>query len=167
LIVRPATADDVQQLAEVHTISSRTAYAGIAPPDEGGLERRLRIWAEVLADGTIQPFVADDGGRLLGFASIGPSEKHPGLGELFALYTHPDVWGAGVGQALLEQAHTALAARWDEAVLTVLDANPRARRFYERNGWALSEELVEQHFGGLDVAVCRYRRRFRSSRSPS
>jgi len=160
VIVRAARREDVSQLAAVHTISSETVYAGIAPSDEGGLERRLRVWADVLADGRFEPFVADDAGRILGFATIGPSEKHQGLGELFAIYTHPDVWGSGVGQALLERAHEALAAGWDEAVLTVLAANPRARRFYERNGWVHANQLVEQHFGGLDVEVCRYLRHF-------
>ena len=50
------------------------------------------------------------------------------------------------GQALIDEAHALLAESCDEASLTVLTANPRARRFYERNGWQLTDTLVEPHF---------------------
>jgi len=43
-------------------------------------------------------------------------------------------------------------------MLTVLTTNTRARRFYERNGWRLSEVVVEPHFGGRPAEVARYRR---------
>ena len=44
----------------------------------------------------------------------------------------------------------------------VLEANARARRFYERNGWRLLEVVVEPHFGGQLTEVARYRRTLRS-----
>ena len=71
----------------------------------------------------------------------------------------PDAWGSGAGQLLIERAHEVLAERFDEAVLTVLAANPRARRFYERNGWTLDELRTEPHFGGEPTDVARYRKR--------
>jgi RimJ/RimL family protein N-acetyltransferase len=54
-----------------------------------------------------------------------------------------------------------LAKTYEEAELTVLTANPRARRFYERNGWIEAETLVEPHFGGTPTRVTRYLRRLR------
>jgi RimJ/RimL family protein N-acetyltransferase len=51
------------------------------------------------------------------------------------------------------------------ATLTALTSNARARRFYERNGWELVEQLTETHFGGEETDVVRYRRSFSSSRS--
>ena len=62
------------------------------------------------------------------------------------LYVDPDWWGSDAGQLLIEQAHLELGESCDEAVLTVLAANPRARRFYERNGWALDALVTEPHF---------------------
>jgi RimJ/RimL family protein N-acetyltransferase len=49
-------------------------------------------------------------------------------------------------------------------VLSVLADNPRARRFYERNGWELEEIRVEPHFGGVPTEIARYRKSLRSSR---
>ena len=74
------------------------------------------------------------------------------------LYVDPDWWGSDAGQLLIEQAHLELGESCDEAVLTVLAANPRARRFYERNGWALDALVTEPHFGGHRTEVARYRK---------
>ncbi len=77
------------------------------------------------------------------------------------LYVHPGWWGTGAGQALLDRAHEELARDHDEAVLTVLTANARARRFYERNGWEPIETVMEPHFGNRPTEVTRYHRVFR------
>ena len=67
-------------------------------------------------------------------------------------------WGSGAGQQLMDHAHAELAKEYDSAQLTVLTANARARRFYERNGWVEAETVVEPHFGGIPTEVTRYRR---------
>jgi hypothetical protein len=47
-------------------------------------------------------------------------------------------------------------AGYDEAIL-MLEDNPRARRFYEREGWTLDGARKEDEFLGLTVAEVRYR----------
>src|SRR4051812_33427525 len=153
VIVRPARDDDVEAAARVHWLASNTAYGRA-----DDYERRLRSTGDAFAHDDVRTFLAEASGAILGLASVGPD-------ELYALYVHPDHWGTGVGQALIDQAHSALAETCDEARLTVLVGNARARRFYERNGWQLAEQLVEIHFGGEETEVCRYRKRFNSSRS--
>ena len=39
----------------------------------------------------------------------------------------------------------------------MLEDNPRARRFYEREGWTLDGARKEDEFLGLTVAEVRYR----------
>jgi GNAT superfamily N-acetyltransferase len=150
VIVRAARAEDVEAMARVHWLSAKAAYGR-----EEDFARRLRSTRDAFELGHVRCFVADDDGELVGIANVGPD-------VLYALYVHPARWGDGVGQALLEQAHSALAETCDEAELTVLADNARARRFYERNGWACSEELTEPHFGGEPTRVARYRRAFGS-----
>jgi ribosomal protein S18 acetylase RimI-like enzyme len=43
-----------------------------------------------------------------------------------------------------------------EAILWVLDDNPRARRFYEREGWH-ADGSAESEYLGLTVPLVRYR----------
>jgi GNAT superfamily N-acetyltransferase len=152
--VRHATVADAEAMARVHTESSETAYAHVAPPVPGAYERRLAVWREVLA-GDHSAYVAETDDRTtVGVLSVSECELH-------VIYVHPDWWGSGAGQLLIDQAHELLARTCDEAVLTVLAANPRARRFYERNGWRAGETVTEPHFGGIPTEVVRYRRRFR------
>jgi ribosomal protein S18 acetylase RimI-like enzyme len=51
---------------------------------------------------------------------------------------HPDRWSQGVGRALCEHAYREAAARGHTLVsLWVMSGNARARRFYERLGYAV------------------------------
>ena len=48
-----------------------------------------------------------------------------------------------------------------DAILWVLADNPRARAFYEREGWALDGGEKTDQFLGVDVRELRYRRAMR------
>lgn len=61
----------------------------------------------------------------------GPSRDDDFSGtELFAIYLLSEFYGSGAGQALLDAAIGNQAA-----ILWVAEDNPRAQRFYERNGF--------------------------------
>ena len=83
------------------------------------------------------------------------------IDESMTLVTEDRYPKVRAAQRLMDIAHEELARDYDHALLTVLTANARARRFYERNGWELVETLVEPHFGGTPTEVSRYRKRFR------
>jgi RimJ/RimL family protein N-acetyltransferase len=153
--VRPATIEDAEECARVHVASFEKAYSR-----QRDLERTIEAWRGIFEMPDFAPFVAEEHGAIVGVLNVGPSREEPGVGELHVIYVLPGAWGSGAGQLLIDQAHEILSARFDEAILTVLAANPRARRFYERNGWMLEEVLTEPHFGGEATEVARYRKRF-------
>jgi RimJ/RimL family protein N-acetyltransferase len=124
------------------------------------------MWRERLAEPGSGTFVARDGERIVGVLGVGDFRSDGAIGAVHVLYVHPAWWGSGAGQALIDRAHSELARHFDEATLTVLTANPRARRFYERNGWIEGETLVEEHFGGTPTEVTRYHRILRSKGGP-
>jgi GNAT superfamily N-acetyltransferase len=155
VIVRRATAADAAEMGRVHTASSAAAYRHVVAEDPYGLERRTKVWSEILA-GDHRAHVAEDDGSVVGVLNVAGDELH-------AIYVHPDWWGSGAGQALLEKAHDLLAETCDEAQLTCLADNPRARRFYERNGWIVDREVTEPHFGGVPTRVVKYRKRLVSA----
>jgi RimJ/RimL family protein N-acetyltransferase len=155
VIVRRATIDDAAELARVHHRSFETAYGRTR--DLAQLEE---LWWGVFDLDHVSPFAAVDGDQIVGVLSAGPARDGSGEGELYVIYVDPDHWGSSAGQLLIDQAHDVLSAQFGEAVLTVLADNPRARRFYERNGWVLEELVVEPHFGGQPTEVARYRKGF-------
>lgn len=83
-----------------------------------------------------QVIVAEIDGSVAGFAAVVG-------GELDGLFVEPDLWGRGVGRALIEEA-THEARRRGLALKVI--ANPSVRRFYETCGFS-SEGEVQTHFG--------------------
>lgn len=148
MIVREATLADAESMARVHAQSFAAAYG--RPRD---LEQTITVWRGVLADDALRQWMALEDDEPVGVLSVSGD-------ELKVLYVLPSHWGSGAGQALIERAHELLAQTCAEATLIVLASNPRARRFYERNGWRLDEVFTEPHFGGEPTDVARYRRRF-------
>lgn len=55
--------------------------------------------------------------------------------EIEQLYVASDHRGSSIAAALLEHGEQVISAEHELAFLAVVDANSRARRFYERNGW--------------------------------
>jgi ribosomal protein S18 acetylase RimI-like enzyme len=171
--VRRATVADTPGMGRVHVRAWRTAYRGHMPDDFlDGLraEDRAAYWEAALArdDWPGVVLVAEHDGEVVGFAALGPSPNPEGAGELFAINVDPAHWGSGAGRALLEAAQDELARLgFAETVLWVLPANARARRFYERAGWASdgTEQTVDA-FGAV-VPEVRYRRRSSSPDSSS
>ena len=104
--------------------------------------------------------VADEQGEVVGFVSVGPSRDERGIGELYAIYVHPDWWGTGAGRALIERGETDLRSHYAEAVLWVLEDNPRARSFYEAAGWSPDGAVKSDERWGVRAPEVRYRKSF-------
>jgi len=103
--------------------------------------------------------------QVIGFASFGPERDATGqlgpppeaspsgtsAGELYAIYVRPAYWGGQAGwQLLTEIVSRAAAQLYASLSLWVLEANDRARRFYERSGFAVTgESQVLGDLGGV------------------
>jgi GNAT superfamily N-acetyltransferase len=159
--IRPARPEDAAAVAEVHVRTWQAAYehvfgaellAAIDNP-----ERRAR-WERWFAAGE-RVWAAEPEGRVVGFAWIGDSRDVPPAdeGELFAIDVLPEAWGSGAGAGLMGAALPALRERYPTSILWVLEDNPRARRFYEREGWCLDGGRKEDTFLGVEVTEVRYR----------
>jgi ribosomal protein S18 acetylase RimI-like enzyme len=161
--VRPATASDADAIALVQVETWRAAYAGLLPDDIVAgfdVEARQRMWKEAFArpwpDSAV--FVAESGGAVLGFISLGACEGEEGVGELFAIYVSPAHWSTGAGRALIEAGEASMrASGFTEARLWVLEGNERAERFYRAAGWEADGRKVDT-FQGAEVPEIRYRK---------
>jgi GNAT superfamily N-acetyltransferase len=128
-------------LAAIQEDASLAGLAHVYPPELYPFPREAvrERWL------TASELVFVEGG--LGFAAVAPP-------WLDALYVRPAAWGTGVAARLHDRAVAALReAGVERARLWVLDANGRARRFYERRGWRLdgSTRVVEFPPNPIDV----------------
>lgn len=155
-------------MGRVHVESWQATYRGqIADDHLDALSatERGEQWAAAIAGG-LGPrrtrLVTDgDDGMVSGICLAGPA-AHDGapasLGEVHLIYVHPDHWDTGAGRALMIAALDFLrSAGFSDAILWVLTANDRARRFYERGGWTPDGVTrVDEIAAGLEVHETRY-----------
>jgi GNAT superfamily N-acetyltransferase len=169
--VRPATLADADGLGLVHVRSWQSAYRGTMPQDHlDGLDPagRAELWRRIMKEtdpsrGGVLVALAADRDGITGFASFGPSrdaDTDPLVtGEVFAIYADPAAWGTGTGRALMTSALADLARLgYADAILWVLDANERARRFYVLAGWKEDGAIKTDGSRGFDITEVRYRR---------
>ena len=143
----------------------QAAYAHLFPAErlsglEAGRDRREHHWREVVESPPARShaLVAEQRGRVLGFASIGRSSDDETLGELYAMYVLPESWGTGVGRALMAETVDRLrSSGFEQAILWVFDDNPRARAFYELAGWHLDGIVKDEEWLGTLAREVRYR----------
>lgn len=173
--VRTPAPEDAPALGRLHAAAWHAAYTGHMPQDfldSITAERRTAYWRRLLdaerADrewiGVVEteqgvagfshtglPVIHDDEGAA---AAVGPE-----AGELYAINVAPDQWGVGAGSALMAATLDALTdAGFKRAVLWVLPANDRARRFYEKHGWAADGAERRITMGTATIPEVRYAR---------
>jgi GNAT superfamily N-acetyltransferase len=164
-VIRRATPDDAMAMAVMHVRAWQVAYRGIVPdPFLDTMDvaaRAARYTLDRTGPGDPKTWIAVDGDRVLGGLSVSRSrdEDEPDLGEVRSLYVHPDVWGTGVGRSLMVQGERLLVEDgFVEALLWVLEANPRARRFYEIGGWRPDGARKTFDIAGREIPEIRYRK---------
>jgi GNAT superfamily N-acetyltransferase len=152
IYVRDAVVADAPAIAEAHARSWQAAYSGIIPDealDGISIERWTERRAASLDDASdTRTLVAVLDDQVIGFTSFGPFREDGGIdpevGEVRAIYVHPDYWGLGAGRALLSKTVTRLAAHgYPEVRLWVLEENDRSRSFYERHGFSFDGMVAE------------------------
>lgn len=147
---------DAAGLADLHVETWRETYGSQMPAsafDDAARAARLEMWQGTLnlpnPAGTLQ--VAEAAGKLIGFAGAMPSKDREAVRDLHLrmLYVLADFHGTGAGQQLLD------AVIGDSpALLWVAEDNLRARRFYERNGFA-ADGAQEEMMGLIAVRMVR------------
>src|SRR5687767_8705264 len=115
--IRPARLSDARAIAEVRVTSWRATYRGQV--SDAYLERLSVDTNEKMIHehfGKVPEqrwWVAEDAGRVVGFATTGPAQDKEcaGAGEVYAIYLLPETWGRGVGRDLMMRALTELGTQ--------------------------------------------------------
>jgi GNAT superfamily N-acetyltransferase len=129
--------------------------AGLSPAERAGQ------WRDFLADqgGTRFVLVAhDEGDALVAFAARAPERSGDSKyrGEAYAIYVLPSRQARGFGRALMRAVAGRLAAGGTKSMLLwVLEANARARTFYEAlGGMVVRRQPIE--IGGVTLVEVAY-----------
>jgi GNAT superfamily N-acetyltransferase len=159
IATRRATVDDLDVLiGDVQAgFDSYTEFAplGWLPPEVSADDTRT---AEILIDADTWALLAMAGADPVGHIAFTPARRRaagepwdsspsiPGLAHLWQLFVLPPWWGRGVAPLLHDAAISEVRTRGYDAVrLYTPSLHARARRFYERRGWRVTDEEWNEH----------------------
>lgn len=149
IVIRQAGAEDAERLTGLAYTTFWDAFAHHpknAPDDLAYYMRQafnVSQIAEELGDTKSVFLIAEIAGELAGYAKIIYESTEPDIVaewpvELSRLYSQQKFLGQGVGQVLLDSCiERAKEAGRDVMWLGVWEYNPRAQRFYEKNGFTV------------------------------
>jgi GNAT superfamily N-acetyltransferase len=148
--VVPPKADDALIIGAVYLRSWLAGYDGLVDPvrlEPVAAERAAYDWPAAINDPDARFAVGYVDGSPAGVAKIGPDPTEAVRGIwLELLYVAPGFWGTGVAAELLRWATDRTAADGATVMrLRVVDAQQRARRFYEREGWEYDPDVPPSH----------------------
>lgn len=119
--IRRASPADAAEMADVFLASFHATYAfPLAHSDDD-----VRRWIRETVVGAQESWLAVEGASIVGLLVVAP-------GWVEQLYVAPDHLGQGIGRVLLDHAKRVCPTGLS---LYTFQANDRARRFYERNGF--------------------------------
>jgi GNAT superfamily N-acetyltransferase len=153
-MIRPACLEDAEEFVRAHerawdaTIGTIVGKppATLAPFD-ARVEQFRASFGRLTGDAGALVAVNED--EVVGLSVYAADELHD-------LYVVPEAWGSGAAAALESAVLAAIRKNGvDEAFLWVGEANARARRFYERQGWSTDGESRRS---GLGPSELRYRK---------
>jgi diamine N-acetyltransferase len=156
LTIRQATVEDARVLTDLAYTTFWDAFAHHpknAPDDLNHYMRQAfnqeQIAAELVDEKNIF-LIADLDGEAAGYSKIVIDNIEPGIVaerpvELSRLYSHQKHLGQGIGQNLMDACfERARSEGRDVMWLGVWEYNPRAQRFYEKNGFRVVGSHVFQ-----------------------
>jgi len=144
VILRTATLDDAQRVAQLHAESWQRTYRGMMSDeflDGNVVAERIETWRKRLSTddpGRLVCLAEENAGTLIGFVCLFRAQDPTWGSYIENLHVRYDGHRRGTGRALMRSA-----AQWlfrqdpaDKVYLWVMEANTGARRFYERLGAA-------------------------------
>ena len=158
IIVRPVRDVDAEALGRVHAqcwhetydhLISKAALERISP------RRMAELWTNWARQGDdFRMSAALVDGEIVGFVGSGPARDKdaPALRELYFIYLLDAHHGTGIGQKLFDAA----VYEGEPCYLWVADDNPRAHRFYTRNGFHLDGATHTEPFLGETLTEVRF-----------
>ncbi len=147
-MVRKAQLSDAERICEIIIYGWRTAYIDFLGEealykDMSVVKRHKTLCSTLEADHGF--YVYEENGIVKGFMRLEKcTEEIEGedVGELVAIYVEPYFKGHGIGSKLIKEAEKIAASQSQSEIrLWVLENNHSSRKFYEKNGFAATDQV--------------------------
>ncbi|MCH5323655.1 MAG: GNAT family N-acetyltransferase [Eubacterium sp.] len=150
--------DNLLEISNIYESSWKYAYKDIIPQDYLDSIPTGR-WANSINKIGMNNLVVIENGLIIGTASFCKSrwEQYSNYGEIVSIYFLPAYMGKGYGKHLLRKCVEELnGLGYNNILLWVLEDNQKARRFYEKNGFTCSGDILNDNIGGKELREIMY-----------
>ncbi len=153
MTVRRAVVGDEARVRELRLQALTDEPYAFGSTLERELARTNEDWRRWLSSGVT--FILEDVHDARGMVAGIHDSSAVGVAHLMAMWVHPAIRGAGGGDALVEAVVDWARAEGASVVrLQVVEDNPRARRFYERNGFRLTGQTrLREKDGAVELQM--------------
>lgn len=157
VVIRHAVPGDETALAEIQAEAWEAAFSGILPDEKlkSHLDKQRiaqmyhYVLNETSAHGSL--LLIDSQPHCMAFWDSYRGENHPDWAELICIHSRKGNWGRGYGSMMMEHILQEIkSAGFKQVGLWVFEQNIRARRFYEKHGFILTQER-KNSFGADEV----------------
>lgn len=152
----------ITEMGYVHAKSWQRAYRGIVANriiDEFTPEKRAEVFREAIQSRPEEYYLFKSNNQPAGIALLYKSHEDKAAvneGEIYAIYFHPDFWGTSITHMAFEFCIDRLKELgFTKINIWVLEENIRARKFYEKYGFAFdgARQMIEL---GRQLSELRY-----------
>ena len=161
-VIRAVLPEEAYEYTICHIACWKDAYKGTIPDEylnnmSSEIEHRTEKHKEALLEsGDTKLCCAEQDGRMVGRLGFGGcrDDDKPGFGEIYAIYLLEGLWDKGFGRQLMDFALSELKRMgYHGVVVWVLDENTRAKKFYEKYGFAFDGTKKEIEVGKKLIEV--------------
>ena len=146
-IIRRAIPGDEHILAFIQTESWKAAFVGILSPEElircTNLQKAEQMYRSVLGFGSCNMAIefVDDHPHCIAAWGRNRGNMSDSVAELICIHSLQNNWAKGYGSAMMEYVLAQLQQeKYGSVILWVFEVNTRARRFYEKHGFILTQQ---------------------------
>ena len=150
--------DDINAIGKIYEKSWKFAYNGIIPKDYLDSISGDK-WLPHFENGSMNSLVLIENNEFIGTSSYckSRSKEFNDFGEIVSIYLLPEHMGKGYGKILFEATLNELTKLgYKNVFLWVLEENTRARRFYEKQKFKLSDKSNYINIGSKNLKEVAY-----------
>jgi RimJ/RimL family protein N-acetyltransferase len=144
----------------IYAMSWKVGYKGILSEttlEDLSADQWVKFFNENYKTKRFEIAIMNIDGEDVGAGGYGLSRDYEGMGEITSIYFLPETWGKGYSQKLMDFIVDRINEMdYHKIHVCVLEENVRARRFYEKYGFALSDGKKTITIKGEDKEYVEY-----------
>jgi len=154
--IRMANSADIEQIANLQTVSFQSAYKGMLTDDylaNRVLPDRLSAWRKILSpedENRYSTLLAYQGEMLVGFICAGFDAHNISETLIESLHVHPSFKRGGIGRVLMQRTVALIEERRPDSsvYLLVYEENTNASAFYDKLGGEVAGRELGLRYDG-------------------